>query len=155
MSEENNDSFRDMNKKEKSLTVILIALLIILAVGFVLGVLFFGLAGIFQVLGVQYDSLWSLAIFVFIYFFVGLIIELFAKVIYKMTVRNVTGKAARFFIRLLFEGATNWIILFTVDEFMNSITLSLKTELIVALLLSVLEFVFDDDKEKNAKKKSA
>jgi len=42
------------------------------------------------------------------------------------------------------EGTSNWIVLFTVDEFMNNITLSLNTEIIVALLLAVLEMVFDN-----------
>ncbi|MDQ7862059.1 hypothetical protein RCO48_17035 [Peribacillus frigoritolerans] len=45
MPENNNDSFRDMNIKEKVATVTGLAFLIILVVGFVLGLYFFGLAG--------------------------------------------------------------------------------------------------------------
>ncbi|MEC0347185.1 MULTISPECIES: YrvL family regulatory protein [Peribacillus] len=147
MPENNNDSFRDMNIKEKMATVTGLALLIILVVGFVLGLYFFGLAGVFELLGVQYESIWSLIVFVVSFFILGIIVELFSKAIFKLSVQNITGKIKVFFIRISFEGTSNWLVLFAVDEFMKSITLSLKTEIIIALLLAIIEIVFDDDKE--------
>lgn len=147
MPEHENDSFRDMNIKEKMATVGGIALLIILVLGFVFGLYFFGMVGAFELLGVQYKSIWSLVVFVASFFILGVIVELFSKPIYKLSVQNITGKIKVFFIRISFEGATNWLVLFTVDEFMKSITLSLKTEIITALLIAILEIVFDDDKD--------
>ncbi|MBK5482048.1 MULTISPECIES: YrvL family regulatory protein [unclassified Peribacillus] len=147
MPENKNDSFRDMNLKEKMATVTGLAFLIILVVGFVLGLYFFGLAGVFELLGVQYESIWSLIVFVVSFFILGIIVELFSKAIFKLSVRNITGKIKVFFIRISFEGTSNWLVLFAVDEFMKSITLSLKTEIIIALLLAIIEIVFDDDKE--------
>ncbi|MBT2606539.1 hypothetical protein J7E55_26625 [Bacillus sp. ISL-53] len=147
MPENNNDSFRDMNIKEKMATVTGLAFLIILVVGFVLGLYFFGLAGVFELLGVQYESIWSLIVFVVSFFILGIIVELFSKAIFKLSVQNITGKIKVFFIRISFEGTSNWLVLFAVDEFMKSITLSLKTEIIIALLLAIIEIVFDDDKE--------
>ncbi|MBL3646005.1 hypothetical protein JMN23_27100 [Bacillus sp. RHFB] len=147
MPENNNDSFRDMNIKVKMATVTGLAFLIILVVGFVLGLYFFGLAGVFELLGVQYESIWSLIVFVVSFFILGIIVELFSKAIFKLSVQNITGKIKVFFIRISFEGTSNWLVLFAVDEFMKSITLSLKTEIIIALLLAIIEIVFDDDKE--------
>ncbi|MGJ3198052.1 YrvL family regulatory protein [Peribacillus frigoritolerans] len=147
MPENNNDSFRDMNIKEKMATVTRLAFLIILVVGFVLGLYFFGLAGVFELFGVQYESIWSLIVFVVSFFILGIIVELFSKAIFKLSVQNITGKIKVFFIRISFEGTSNWLVLFAVDEFMKSITLSLKTEIIIALLLAIIEIVFDDDKE--------
>ena len=147
MPENNNDSFRDMNIKEKMATVTGLAFLIILVVGFVLGLYFFGLAGVFELLGVQYESIWSLIVFVLSFFILGIFVELFSKAIFKLSVRNIRGKIKVFFIRISFEGTSNWLVLFAVDEFMKSITLSLKTEIIIALLLAIIEIVFDDDKE--------
>lgn len=144
MPESNDESCRNMNKKEKIVTVVGIALLIIVAVGFVFGIYFFGLAGVFKVLGVQYDSNWSLAIFVFNLFAIGLIFELFSKVIFKLSVRNMTGKAKVLVIRILIESTSNWLVLFTVDEFMSSITLSLKTEIIIATFIALFEIVLED-----------
>lgn len=148
MPESNDDSFRNMNKKEKIVTVVGIALLIIVAVGFVFGIYFFGLAGVFKVLGVQYDSNWSLVIFVFNLFAIGLIFELFTNVIFKLSVRNITGKAKVLVIRFLIESTSNWLVLFTVDEFMSSITLSLKTEIIIAIFIALFEIVLEDKDEK-------
>ncbi|MGM0890075.1 MAG: YrvL family regulatory protein [Bacillota bacterium] len=147
MPENKNDSFHDMNIKEKMATVTGIAFLIILVVGFILGLYSFGLAGVFELLGVQYESIWSLIVFVVSFFILGITVELFSKAIFKLSVRNITGKIKVFFIRIIFEGTSNWLVLFAVDEFMKSITLSLKTEIIIALLLAIIEIVFDDDKE--------
>lgn len=148
MPEHNDDdSFGDMNIKEKTATVAGITLLIILAAGFVLGIYFFGLAGIFELLGVQYKSVWSLIVFVVSFFVLSIILELFSKAIFVLLTRKITGKLKMLFVRISIEGASNWLCLFTVDEFMKSITLSLKTEIIVALLLAVLEIVFDDKED--------
>lgn len=70
-----------------------------------------------------------------------------SKVIFKVVVRNMTGKINVFFIRISIEGISNWLLLFAVDEFMNSITLSLKTAILIAVLLAIIEMVFDGDKE--------
>lgn len=148
MPEHKNDSFRNMNKKEKLATIIGIALLIILAVGFVFGLFFFGLAGIFELLDVRYESIWSLVVFVINFIILGIIVELFSKVIFKLSVRNITGKRKVILIRAIIEGTSNWLVLFTVDELMTSIALSLKTEIIIALLLTVIEIVFDGDDDK-------
>ncbi|MGN7400973.1 regulatory YrvL family protein [Cytobacillus praedii] len=147
---EKKDSFREMNVKDKTVTVAGIILLIILVVGFVFGLYFFGMAGIFKLLGVQYESIWSLAVFVVSYFILGIIVELFSETIFKLSVRNITGEIWGFFIRISFELTSNWLVLFTVDEFMESITLSWKTEIIIALEVALIEIAFDHDKDKDA-----
>ncbi|MEJ8766729.1 regulatory YrvL family protein [Oceanobacillus sp. HCA-5259] len=150
MPESNDYSFRNMNKKEKVATVVGIGLLILFVAGFIFGLYFFGLAGVFKVLGVQYDSVWSLAIFVVNLLVIGLLFEIFSNVIFKLSVRNMTGKAKVLMIRFLIEAITNWVVIFTVDELMRSITLSLQTEIIIALFIATLEIVFDDkDTKKN------
>jgi len=145
MPEDKDDSFRDMNIIEKTVTVAVITVLIILVVGFVFGLYFFGMAGVFKLLGVQYDSIWSLVVFVVSFFILCVFVELFTKVIFKLYFRNITGKIKLLLIRISFECISNWLVLFTVDEYMKSITLSLETEIIVVLLLAVLEVAFDDD----------
>ncbi|MEH7121869.1 regulatory YrvL family protein [Bacillus sp. JJ1773] len=148
MPKHNDDaSFGDMNLKDKIATVAGITLLIILVPGFVLGIYFFGLAGVFELLGVQYKSVWSLIVFVVSFFVLSIIVELFSGEIFVLLKRIITGKLKMFFVRISIEVASNWLCLFTVDEFMNSIILSLKTEIIVALLLAAVEIVFDDKKD--------
>lgn len=147
MPEKKADSFRDKNLKEKILIVIGIILLIIFVVGFVFAIYFFGLAGAFTLLGVQYESIWSLVVFVTIFIMLGIIVELFAKVIFYLFVRNITGNVKLFFARLIFEGTLNWLLLFTIDEMMRSIVIPLQTEIIIALVIALLEIVFDDKKK--------
>ena len=147
---EKKDSFREMNVKDKTVTVAGIILLIILVVGFVFGLYFFGMAGIFKLLGVQYESIWSLVVFVVSYFILGIIVELFSETIFKLSVRNITGEKWVFFIRISFELTSNWLVLFTVDEFMESMTLSWKTEIIIALVVALIEIAFDHGKDKDA-----
>lgn len=149
MSENENDSFRDKNVKEKIIAIIGITLLIVLVVGFVFGLYFFGLAGVFKMLGVQYDSIWSLVIFVICMFGVGLILELVTKSIFVLSTRNMTEKTKILFIRIIIEFTSNWLVLFTVDELMNSITLSVQTEVVIAALLTAIEIIFDDDDKEN------
>lgn len=145
MSENENDSFRDKNVKEKIIVIIGITLLIVLAVGFVFGLFFFGMAGVFKLLGVQYDSIWSLVIFVICMFGVGLILEVVTKSIFVLSARNMTEKTKILLIRIIIEFTSNWLVLFTVDELMNSITLSVQTEVVIAALLTAIEIIFDDD----------
>ncbi|MEH7237946.1 YrvL family regulatory protein [Bacillus sp. JJ1562] len=153
MTEQKNDSFRDMNIKERIGTVVGIGLLIIGVVGFLFGFYFFGMAGVFELLGVQYTSSWSLVIFVVSFFILGVIVELFFNAIFNLSVRNITGKVKLFLIRISFEGMSKFLVLFIVDEFMKSITLSLVTEILIALVFAVLESVFDDkDKAANIDK---
>ncbi|WP_057762494.1 YrvL family regulatory protein [Cytobacillus praedii] len=147
---EKKDSFREMNAKDKTVTVAGITLLIILVIGFVFGLYFFGMAGIFKLLGVQYESFWSLAVFVVSYYILGIIVELFSETIFKLSVRNITGEIWVFFIRISFELTSNWLVLFTVDEFMESMTLSWKTEIIIALVIALIEIAFDHGKDKDA-----
>ncbi|CDQ40607.1 YrvL family regulatory protein [Virgibacillus salexigens] len=148
MPEHKNNLFRDMNIREKTATIVGIGSLIILVLSFVIGLYFFGLAGIFELLGVQYNSIWSLAIFVISFLILGIIVEIFFKVIYKLSVRNITGRIKVFFVRISVAALSNWLVLFTVDEFMKSMILSIRSEIIIALLLAILEVVFDDDKYK-------
>lgn len=143
----NNDSSHKKNAKDKFATVIGIGLLIIMMVGFVFGLYFFGMAGVFELLGVQYESIWSLVVFVVSFIIVGIFVEIFSKAFYKLTVRYITRRVNVLLIRISFQGLSNWFVLFTVDEFMESITLSAATEMMIAMLVAVLEIAFDDDKE--------
>lgn len=138
-----------MNIKEKITTAIVVSVLIIFVIGFVLGVYFFGMVGVFKLLGVQYESTWSLVIFVISFVLLSLIVELFSNVLFKLSVQTMTEKIKIFLIRLSYGIISNWLVLFIVDEFMNSITLSLKTEIIIAIFLGIIEIAFDDEKDRS------
>ncbi len=134
-----------MKIKEKLLIMIGVMILIIMAMGIVFGGYFFGLAGVFELLGVQYNSVWSLFVFVMGFFILGIFVELITKVIFVLSTRNIREKVYVLMIRLSLEFLSNWLVLFTVDELMKGITLSWKTEVMIALLLAVVERIFDKE----------
>src|SRR5699024_1886941 len=140
-----------MNVKEKSATFIGLTFLIVLVIAFVLGLFFFGFAGVFELLGVHYQSVWSLVIFVISFFILGFVVDLFFDAIRKLSVQNTRGNLKAFLIQTFVAFVSNWLVIFTVDAFMKSITLSVGTKAIVALLLAILEPVFDNKKEKGKK----
>jgi energy-coupling factor transporter transmembrane protein EcfT len=148
--EQNDDSFKKMNPKEKIITVISITLLMIILIGFILGILFFGFAGIFTLFGVSYQSIWSLVIFVISFFVLGFFIDIFFDALTKLAIKDLSSKGTIFFIQFIFGFASNWLVLFTVDAFMDSIKFSPKAMLIITLILALLEPVFDNKKKVNS-----
>lgn len=152
MADHHNESFKKMNLKEKTATVIGFTLFIIFVIGIVFGIYFFGVAGIFALLGVHYQSFWSLVIFVVSIFILGLLADLLFSAMAELIVENISGQIKALVIQGLFGFASNWLVLVTVDAFMESIALSYGTKFIMALLLAVLGLEFDDKKEKNEKR---
>lgn len=137
--------FREMKLSSKLLVILVISLLVILAIGFVFGIYFFGLAGAMNMLGVQYDSTRSLFMFVLALFIVGIIVEIVGKIVYIGLTLKVHDKTKLFMIRLMVETFSGWLVLFTVDEFMTSITIPPITEFILALLMALIEAALDRD----------
>lgn len=151
--EDDDIPFREMNRKQKITTVIIITALLTMAAGILFGIYFFGMAGLFNIFGVQYDSLLSLAIFVISVFFLGIIADFCFLVIYVILIPKINNNSTLLILSILVETFKNWLVLFTVDEFMGSISLALHTEWILAFILALIEIAFNDEKLDNWKRK--
>lgn len=134
-----------MNEKVKD--IIGMTLFAVFIIGVLVGVYFLGIVGIFEVLGVEYQSIWSLIIFVISIFILGLPVDLVLGAMADLSVEKMQGKALVFIIQFLFGLTTNLIVIFTVDVFMGSITLSLGAILAISLILTFLEWMFADKKD--------
>lgn len=146
---EDNGSFGDMNLIEKIIAVKAIIFLIVFSISFVLGIVYFGFAGIFTLLGVKYDSFYSLLIFVLIYYAVGIITDLFSKVFVGISYQFFSEKFNLFFTRMIIDCTFTWLLIFTIDEFMNSITIPFTIEILLTFFLVIVEVAFEDKKVKN------
>lgn len=146
LSEHDDDSLPTMNLNGKTATIIGISLLSVFVIGFVIGIFLLGFAGLFKLLGVQYQSVWSLVIFVVSFFILGVIFDVFFDAMAKLSMENISGNANIFLVQMLFGFASNLLVLSIVDALMKSITLSLETKLIIAFLLSLLEPIFANKK---------
>ena len=76
---------------EKLLVVVAMTLLIVGSITIFFGGIFFSLAGFFSLIGVTYDSMGSLLLFVLYCFLVGIVFEIIEKII---SVFIVKGKFA-------------------------------------------------------------
>jgi hypothetical protein len=146
VSEKN--SFRGTSLFKKTFAITALTFLIILLISFVFGTYFFGLAGIFSIFGVNYDSFNSLLIFFIFFLFLGSMSDLFANILIRLSTLYISGEFNLFITRMLIDCTFTWLALYTVDEFMNSITIPFTTEIVVALLLFFIQVAFDDKKEK-------
>ncbi|RRN67167.1 hypothetical protein EI200_23715 [Peribacillus simplex] len=142
-----NDSFRDLNLFNKIFVVTALTFLVILSISFVLGSFFLGIAGFFSLFGVQYESLYSLLIFVLFFFLLGFIFDLFSIAFIKLSSQYVLGKYKLFITRMVIDCTFTWLALHTVDEFMNSITIPFTTEIIAVSLFFFIEVAFDVKKK--------
>lgn len=135
-----------MNEKVKD--IIGVTIFAIFIFGFIIGIYFLGFVGVSKFLGVEYDSLWSLAIFVISVFVIGFFVEIIFDALTVLAVEKVSDYLTAFIIQFLFLFVSEWIVLAAVEAVMESVTLSEKTILILAAILALLGTIFDNKKKK-------
>ncbi|MFD1361567.1 YrvL family regulatory protein [Lentibacillus salinarum] len=74
--------------KEKIKNIIGMTLFAIYIMGILIGIYFLGIAGVFEILGVQYQSIWSLIIFVISIFILGLPVDLVLGAMADLSVKK-------------------------------------------------------------------
>ncbi|WP_425541837.1 YrvL family regulatory protein [Bacillus carboniphilus] len=146
-----NSSFRDIKLFTKVIVITAIIFLVIFSVSLVLGIFYFGFAGIFSLLGVKYDSFYSLLIFVLSYFLAGFVTDIFSDVFVRLSTHFISGKLKLFFTRMIIYCTFSLLLLFTIDEFMSSITIPFSIKILIALFLFTIEIAFDDKNTKRNK----
>lgn len=135
-----------MKWKEKIITIILVLLFVTVILLLVGGLFFFGFAGLFYLIGIEYDSITSLIIFVALFFLIGLLVDVFFEAIAKLANQMMEGKSVQIMIRLTFAILGNGLVLMIVDFFISGITLSAKAIIILAICLAIIDELFTDKK---------
>src|SRR5699024_11739681 len=85
-----------------------------------LPIFFLGFAGMFRVLGVQYDSNWALILFVVLFFVIGFFFDFIFRVLTNLTKRYMSDQRISFSITFLFNLIKNGLVLFLLDDLMRS-----------------------------------
>ncbi|WP_080847699.1 YrvL family regulatory protein [Cytobacillus gottheilii] len=145
-----NRPFKEESFSSKFFIIVTMSLLVLGAVGFVVAVYYFGILGLFSILGIQYESLFSLLLFVIFYFLLGIIGDIVLKAfIILMKAAGITAKLSFHAGLLLFSFLINWAIISAINLLMDSIEIAALTGIILALIISVIEMVLDslDDQE--------
>ncbi len=152
---ENDDkSFKEETVGTKIFIVIIVSFLVMFAIGLVIGIYYFGILGIFNLLGIHYKSLFSVFLFVIFYFLLGLVGDIVNKVFEVLLSSFSMNKLTTKLVMFLFASLVNWSIISCLDYFMQSIHISLETQIIAASIIAIIEFYLEnDDKQKNQQTK--
>src|SRR5699024_6813806 len=102
---------------------------------------------------IQYESIWSLIIFAVGFFILGFVVDLFFGSMGNATAEKLTGNVNKIVVKSLLGFVTNWVTLVAVDALMNSVNLTLESYLIIAILVTLLESVFNDKEKRNESRK--
>ena len=120
------------------LIVFFIGLLFVIGISIILGIIFFGLVGIFHVFGGYYDSFWSLLLFLGIFWVVGIVIDLLCIFIVHSIKPNL-NRVAFILVRLIVDCSGTLYALQIADERISSVELSFIGKVVCALILFLVE----------------
>lgn len=136
-------SFKEETIGMKIIIVTVISALIIFSIAFVFGIYYFGILGVFNLLGVEYESLYSLFLFVIFYILLGLIGEIviiaFMILLSAISINRFTTKLVEFLINFL----VNWSIISILNFFMQSVQISMVTQVIAASIIAMIELTLE------------
>jgi Regulatory protein YrvL len=139
--------FKEETIGTKIFIVSVISLIICLAIGFVFGVYYFGILGVFNLLGVHYDSFFSLFLFVIFYFLLSLVGEIVIKVLFSvLTMNHLSTNFAIFLINIL----VIWSIISFLNYSMDSIEINIGTQLIASTIIAIAELTIENYDKKKA-----
>ena len=130
-------------KKEKIITALILTFFIGAAVIGVFSLFFFTLGGLFVVLGVTFESYWSLLLFFVLLFAIGFFTELFFNGFTRFAFDFVNNKWEAMIVQGLISFSDSLICLFIVDWIVSTVSLTIQAKLIVALFLMFVELVID------------
>lgn len=99
---EQNEHSKDFSLRSKLIEIVSIAFIVAIALVVILGGYFFGLKGLFSILGLTYDSNQTLVLFILVCFAVGLIIDPLTKVVSMILARSLSLKKTALFAFILY-----------------------------------------------------
>ena len=137
----NNNSFKNESLRTKIAIVATVSLMLMGAIGLVTVVFYFGIVGLFNLLGVEYDSLLSLVWFT-IYF---TLLSVFGDIVIKMFIvltnhSNKWSDNYKKYSIVIYSFFVNWGIVSLLNQLMSSINIS--------LIMAILDFFIFKDNEK-------
>lgn len=148
--ENKNKPFKSRDLFDKIFSFVAVGIIVVIAISIVFGAFFFGIAGVFNLLGVQYESWYSFLLFILLFWGIGFIADMIAIPMIKVLSNYISNKYKHFFMTFIIDCIFMLFSLHMADEFMSSITIPLTTELITVIILFMAEYALDDEpKNKN------
>ncbi|WP_020061855.1 regulatory YrvL family protein [Bacillus sp. 123MFChir2] len=142
---EQDEAFSDLNRKEKTLVISSISLLIFLALAFI----FFVYVGVFHLTGVEYTSRTALLLF----FILSLALDIFSSFgiglckIFFSAPLNQMPKWLSFLLLAILQISFDWITIHITDEWIDGVTISNIGELLIVLTFFTIDKLWITDKK--------
>ncbi|AEP86695.1 conserved hypothetical protein [Bacillus spizizenii TU-B-10] len=140
---EQNEHSKDFNLRSKLIEIVSITFIVAIALVVIFGGYFFGIKGLFSILGVTYDSNQTLVLFILVCFAVGLIIDPLTKIISMILARSLSLKKTALFAFILYF-VSNFITICFADYYMQSIYIPDVLLVVISALMAFIELAFDD-----------
>lgn len=140
---EQNEHSKDCSLRSRLIGIVSITFIVAIALVVIFGGYFFGLKGLFFILGLTYDSNQTLVLFILVCFAVGLIIDPLTKVVSIILARSLSLKKTALFAFILYF-VSNFITICFADYFMQSIYIPDVFLVVISALMAFIELAFDD-----------
>lgn len=143
---EQNEQCKKLNLSSTLIAIVSIILIVAIALAVIFGGFFFGMKGLFSILGITYDSNQTLVLFILVCFAVGLIIDPLTKVVSMILAKSFSlRKTAPFTFTLYF--VSNFITICLADYFMQSIYIPDVFLFVISALMAFIELAFGNQPE--------
>ncbi|RPK06596.1 hypothetical protein BSBH6_00219 [Bacillus subtilis] len=143
---EQNEQFKDLNLSSKLIVIVSIILIAAIALAVIFGGFFFGMKGLFSILGITYDSNQTLVLFLLVCFAAGLIIDPLTKIVSMILAKSFLLKNTALFAFTLYF-VSNFITICFADYFMQSIFIPDVLLFVISALLALIELAFGNQPE--------
>ncbi|CAN2252128.1 putative integral inner membrane regulatory protein [Bacillus subtilis] len=117
---EQNEQFKEVKLSSKLIVIVSIILIVAIALAVIFGGYFFGMKGVFSILGITYDSNQALVLFILVCFAAGLIIDPLTMIVSMILAKSLSLKKTALFAFILYF-ISNFITICFADYFMQSI----------------------------------
>lgn len=139
---EQNEQFKDLNLSSKIIVIVSIILIVAIALAVIFGGYFFGMKGLFSILGITYDSNQTLVLFLLVCFAAGMIIDPLTKIASMILAKSFSLKKTALFAFILYF-VSNFITICFADYFMQSISIPDILLFVISALMALIELAFD------------
>ncbi|MGG1243002.1 YrvL family regulatory protein [Bacillus cabrialesii] len=143
---EQNEQFKDLNLSSKLIVIVSIILIAAIALAVIFGGFFFGMKGLFSILGITYDSNQTLVLFLLVCFAAGLIIDPLTKIVSMILAKSFLLKNTALFAFTLYF-VSNFITICFADYFIQSIFIPDVLLFVISALLALIELAFGNQPE--------
>jgi len=133
---------------ERLVVVLSLIFVVVFAMAVVVGGIYFGLTGFFALVGVTYESIGTLMLFILYCLLLGVFFELVEAIIIIFLRRFNIHSSGKFFLIIALKLGLTWVLIHTVNAWMDTITFTLNAELWTTLLIVAIDVIFDDEKRK-------